>query len=434
VSATSIDGGPTAPGPRKLLGPYQALLGNRNMALLFSGQIVSALGDWLYVTTLVVLIYTLTGSAVLAAAVSFARLLPYVVFLPIAGVLADRFDRRKLMIVADAGRALCMVALFTAITYGVVWLAFPLVFVATCLGSLFRPALAATVPELAGGSDKLPQANALVSQIDSMALVLGPALAGMLILADHARAAFVINAMTYAVSAATLALLRLAPRVPEADAENKRWLDEVLVGARFLFGTRSGALRSVTLSTAGMTAFNGASWTLIAALATTTWHFGAQGSGFLIALYGAGGLIGGFMAHAVTRALRPSIVFGWSLSLGCLAIVAFGLSPAGALPFALLAGFGAADLINQVVGNTIIQTATPEALLGRVFGAFEAILVSATVLGALASGPLIETIGPRATTVTLALVALAIQVATAPRLSALDTQYRPANAALAATN
>jgi MFS family permease len=356
----------------------------------------------------------------MAAGISFARLLPYVLFLPLSGVLADRYNRRALMLLADAGRAVCMIGLLLATSAATIWLDFPLVFLATCLGSLFRPALSATVPAVVGDEKRLTQANALMGQIDGLSLVLGPALAGVLILCGEARAAFAINAVTYAVSAMTLLRLRVPPRPASLPTPERGWLDEVLVGAHFLFRARGGALGAVTLSTAGLTACNGAAWTLLVALATQTWHFGSQGTGFLLAGYGLGGVCGGFLAGVATRRLAPTVAFAGSLAVGGLAILFLGLSPAGIVPFALLAGFGVADMINQVIGNTILQTATPDALLGRVFGAFEAILVSATVLGALATGPLLGTIGPRATTVTLAAIALGTLLIALPRLRALE--------------
>jgi MFS family permease len=436
MSTTSAEQGTGGSRLSTLFGPYRALRGNRNLSLLFGGQVISALGDWLYVSTIAVLAFTLTGSAMLAAALACARLLPYAVFLPLSGLLADRFDRRALMITADLGRALCMLGLLETSTRATIWLAFPLVFVATCLGSLFRPALGATVPAAAGDKEQMVQANALMSQIDALALVLGPSLAGVLILCGAPRAAFAINALTYAVSAGTLALLRLPTRAKPAAAAEDGWLGEVLAGVRFLFRERGGALGAVTISTAGLTAFNGASWTLFVALSTQTWRFGSQGSGFLLAVYGLGGLLGGFCVGALVRRLRPAVAYAGSLAAAGLAIALFGLSPAGVLPFALLAGFGLTDVVNQVVGNTLIQNTAPDALLGRVFGAFEAIAVSAMVLGALATGPLLNALGPRAATVALALLALATLVATLPRLRALEdeTSAREVDLAISASS
>ena len=404
----------------RFLGPYQVLQGNRNLSLLFGGQIVSAFGDWLYITALVVLVYNLTHSAMIVAALTFVRLLPYALLLPIGGVLADRFDRRRMMVIADLGRVACMVGLLAVDSRDRIWIAFPLVFVSTCLFSMFRPALGATLPSVAGSEKDLVRANILITQIDGMALVLGPALAGALILLDQTRAAFALNAITYAVSAMTLLSLRVAPRQERDPSDEQGWRTETLAGFRFLFRERSGALAAVTLSTAGLTAFNGAIWTLAVVLSVQTWHFGSQGTGFLNASYGLGGLLGGFLAGVIMHRYRLMTSFIGSMIGNSVAIILFGLSPAGLLPFVALSLCGIGDVANQVAGNTIIQQSTPDALLGRVFGAFEAVIVGAVLLGALGAGPLIVTLGPRATTIVLGIVPLVVLIACLPRLRMLN--------------
>ncbi len=404
----------------RFLGPYQVLRGNRDLSLLFGGQVVSAFGDWMYITALVVLIYTYTHSAITVAALTFVRLLPYALFLPIGGAFADRFDRRRMMVIADLGRAACMIGFLAIDSRDRIWIAFPLVFVSTCLFSLFRPALGATLPAVAGSEKNLIRANILITQIDAMSLILGPALAGILILLDQVRAAFALNAVTYVVSAITLLSLRAIPRRGHVHAGAQSWRADTLAGFQFLFREKRGALASVTLSTAGLTAFNGAIWTLAVVLSTRTWHFGSQGMGFLNAAYGVGGLLGGVLAGIVMHRYRMVASFVVSMAGGAIAVIFFGLSPAGALPFVALGLFGVGDIINQVAGNTIIQQSTPDELLGRVFGAFEATIMFAILLGALTAGPLIEIFGPRATTVALAIVALVVLGACLPRLQMLD--------------
>jgi MFS transporter, DHA3 family, macrolide efflux protein len=166
----------------RMLGPYTVLRGNRNLQLLFGGQVVSSFGDWLYVVALVVLVYEVTGSATVVAALTFFRLLPYVLLLPFSGILADRGNRKVLMIVADLGRGVCMLGLLLVGARGTLWLAFPLVFLATVLSSLFRPAMNSVLPTLVGDENKLAQANGLWSQMESLSFILGPALGGVLVL------------------------------------------------------------------------------------------------------------------------------------------------------------------------------------------------------------------------------------------------------------
>lgn len=420
MSVTAADDNLRAHRFWRMLGPYQVLQGNCDLSLLFGGQVVSAFGDWLYITALVVLTYSLTHSAMTVAALTFVRLLPYALFLPIGGALADRFDRRRMMVIADLARVACMVGLLMVDSRDRIWIAFPLVFVSTCLFSMFRPALGATLPAVAGSEKNLVRANILMSQVDGMSLVLGPALAGILILLDHTRAAFGINAFTYAVSALTLLSLRVAPRKERDPSTDQGWRTETLAGFRFLFRERRGTLAAITLSTAGLTAFNGAIWTLAVVLSERTWHFGSQGTGFLNASYGLGGLVGGFLAGVVMHRYRLINSFIVAMIGSTMAIILFGLSPAGMLPFAALALFGLGDVVNQVAGNTLIQHSTPDELLGRVFGAFEAIIVSAVLIGALTAGPLIKYIGPRATSVSIAIVALVVLMACMPRLRILE--------------
>lgn len=401
------------------LGPYRVLRGHRDLTLLFSGQVVSAIGDWLYITALIVIAYQLTHSAVFVAALTFTRLLPYVIFLPLGGVLADRFDRRRQMIAADLGRAVCMVGLLFVCTPERIWLAFPLIFISTCLFGLFRPALGATLPVVAGSEDDLVHANALMTQIDGLSIMVGPALASVLILLGEPRDAFVINALTYAISAATLVFLRARQTARPEAREPEHWATETLAGFRHLFGAGNGMLAAVTLTTAGLSIFSGAIWTLAVVMSEHVWHFGSQGTGFLNAAYGLGGLVAGFTVSALLP--RERLVVGYVVSMlaGVGGIALFGLSPAGALPFAALALYGAGDVANQVAGNTLLQRGTPNELLGRVFGAFEAVIIAALLLGAAITGPLIALIGPRVTCVAIAVVALATLVAYATRLRAI---------------
>ena len=403
---------------RDAFGSYALLRGNRNLALLFGGQVVSALGDWAYITALVILVYQLSGSATLAAALTFVRLLPYAIFLPLGGVLADRFDRKKLMIVADLGRAACMLGLLAVHSASTVWIAFPLVFIATCLFSLFRPALGASIPDVAGSDDQLIHANTLMGQIDGFALVAGPSLAGLLLLIGHAQFALLANAETYIISSATFILLQLPRRARQHDASQSGWIDETLSGFRAIFGGRQNRLGAITLTSAGLCAFNGAFWTLSIVLAMKTWHIGSQGAGFVTGAFGVGAVIGGLLVASLTR--RFEISRGYTLAMfGSVGIIALlGISPSGPAPFVLAVFLGSFDMFNQVTSDTMIQTLAPQEMLGRVFGAFTSVITLAMLAGALITGPLIALAGPRATTVAFAAIALIVLVS---QLSALST-------------
>ncbi len=405
----------------RMLGPYEVLRGNRNLQLLFGGQVVSSFGDWLYVLALGILAYEITGSATVVAVLTFARLLPYAVLLPFSGILADRGNRKVLMISADLGRSVCMFGLLFAGSEETLWIAYPLVFVATMFSSLFRPAMSSVLPALVGEEEKLVEANSIWSQMDSVSFVLGPALGGVLALLGAPELAFVINGATFLVSAATLLFVRIPPReAPETAEEEEGWLSETLAGFRFLFRENEGVLAALTISFVGLTFVGGGIWTLILVLSEESFGLGTEGSGFLNSAYGAGGVVGGLAAGYLASKVRLGPAVIWSTAVSSVVFLFLGVSPAGVLPFVILFVVGALDIVVDVNGTTVIQTGTPEELLGRVFGAFEAVLILAMLAGALIVGPLIELLGARTTTVAFAVAGLVIFLVCLPRLREME--------------
>src|SRR5215207_8833375 len=404
-----------------MLGPYGVLRGNRDLTLLFGGQVVSAFGDWLYILALVVLAYDLTGSATLVAALTFVRLLPYALFLPFSGLLADRGNRKALMIGADLGRGVCMLGLLFVGSPETIWVAFPLVFLATSLSSLFNPAMNSVLPAIVGDEEDLVSANSIWSQMDALSFVLGPALGGVLALLGEPWLAFLINGLTFLISAATLLFVRLPSReISERAEEEEGWFSETLAGFRFLFKENEGVLAAFTITITGIGLMGGAIWTLTVVLAEKTFGLGGQGAGFLNAAYGAGGLLGGFVVGAVASRMRLGSAFIWGTAVSSVVAILFGLSPAGVLPFVLILALGVTDVFSEVSSNTILQTGTPEELLGRVFGAFESTLIFSMLVGAVVIGPLIDLAGPRAATVILTLVSVALLLLCLPRLRRIE--------------
>ncbi len=406
-----------------MLGPYRVLRGNRNLQLLFGGQVVSAFGDWLYILALGILAYEITGSATVVAVLTFARLLPYAVLLPFSGVLADLGNRKALMIVADLGRGACMFGLLFAGSEGTLWRAYLLVFLATVFSSLFKPAMSSALPALVGDEENLIQANSIWAQMEAVSFVLGPALGSVLALLGAPELAFVINGATFLVSAATLLFIRIPPReAPETaeDEQEEGWLSETLAGFRFLFRENEGVLAALTISFVSLAFVGGGIWTLILVLSEESFGLGTEGSGFLNSAYGVGGIFGGLAAGYLASRVRLGPAVVWSTAAASVGFLFLGVSPAGVLPFVILFLVGVLDIMVDVNGTTIIQTGTPEELLGRVFGAFESVLMVAMLIGALIVGPLIELLGARTTTVAFAVAGILIFLACLPRLSKLE--------------
>lgn len=398
---------PTRPGVlHSVLSPYAVLFRSRDIGVLFAGQAVSEFGDWLYITALGVFAYALTQSAVVVAALTFVRLLPYALLLPVGGVLADRFEPRRLMILSDLGRFACMLGLLAVTSRDTLWIAFPLVFVSTCLFSLFRPAFGALLPLLIPDEQGLGQANTVRGQIYGLGFVIGPSATGVLVLLGHTRYAFALNAASYALSALTLVRVHTPSPLREARAEAAGWLAETAAGYRFLFRENDGVLAAVTAVTAAAGLLAGAYWTLVVVMSTSAFRLGEQGVGFLNSAYGAGGLLGGLLVGAVVGRVKMSTGFIAVTALNGVACLLWGIVPGGALAFLLPAVAGASDVIGEIFSSTLLQVATPHAMMGRVLGAFMSTTIAAMVIGAVAAGPLIAELGPRTTTVALSLLSL----------------------------
>ena len=398
---------------RQRLGPYRVLQGNRSLSLLFTAHVLSTLIDWLYVVVLFILSYRLTHSASVVALLTLSRLLPYALVVPVAGAVTDRLDRRRLMVAANLGRALVMFALLVVHSRATLPLAFPLVFAAALLSSLFRPALLSAVPALVP-EEQLVDANSIMGQIDMASFGAGPAIAGFILVAGTVQAALVTASAGLLLAAGAVALAAIPPASTESSHDP--WLVHTLNGLRFLTQSRDHALVAIAVSWAGLTLFGGAYWALSIVLAGQAFHLGAQGIGFLNAAYAVGGLLGGFLIGPLVSRRGAVLLFMLGAGISSVAEILFGLSPAGALPFLFWFLNGFADAFAKITAITIIQAATPRRLLGRVFGAFESIIICSMLLGALIVSPAIATVGARAACAGIASFGLLLLVFSVPVL------------------
>lgn len=390
---------------RRMLGSYRLLRGNRDFHLLFAAQITSVPADWLYTVALLALAYNLTHSATIVGLLTLARLLPYALFLLFLGFLADRSNRKALMIGTSIGRGIGVLALVAVHPQATLLLAFVVVFVTSALSGLFRPALNSALPSVVRPGD-LVEANSLMSQVDMASYGVGPALGALFVLVGHPQLAFLLTSALFLVSGGTLAFASIPDRTAQAPADARVW-HETVAGFLFLRSQHRGVPAAYTVTVAGVSLLGGAYWTIAGVLATHELHLGSQGMGLLCAAYGVGGLAAGLLIGSTVsgRDLAPFFIAG--ILSSCLAAALFGLSPAGPLPFLSNAVMGGADVFVSVSAVTVIQAATPARLLGRVFGAYEAALILAMVLGSLVVGPAVDVLGPRITTLLFALAGIA---------------------------
>ncbi len=388
-----------------VLAPYVLVARAPQLRLLFAGQVVTVFGAMLYEVGVIVLVYNISHSATMVGLITVAHFLPNAAFLPFSGMLADTWDRRKLMIAAQACRGTCVLGLLFVTSSATLPLAFVLVAVGSSMETLFQPALKAVLPAVVEERD-LVTINTLMGQIDSLAMVAGPALGGVFILLHAVGLIFVVTGATALLSAVSLVFTRIPSHQERTrQVEVGNWLLGVSEGFRFLFARNRGVLGGYTMAIAGVTLLDGAFWTLIVVL-PRDFHLGEDGTGFLNAMYGIGGIAGAVAVSLVAGRTSASRLFIGVTAFSSICAVLWGLSPPGVTPFVTLALMGVADVILMIAGTTVIQSATPDELMGRTFAAFDSIRIGAMVAGSAIVGPVISAFGARAATVIYGLVGL----------------------------
>src|SRR5919206_3532512 len=211
-------------------GTGDSLLKNVRFMQLWVGQGISFVGDAISMIALVVLVVQITGSASAVGGALVARLLPTVAS-PLAGVLADRLDRKVVLVASDLARALLVLGL---VFVRDLVLLYALVFMMGLARTLFNPTIRAAFPSVVGGGD-LTRANALISTTFSVSETVGPVLGGLLVAAVGVNAAFVLDSVTYLISAAFLS--RIPLRRPEREEESS-FGQELKAGFVYLAGER----------------------------------------------------------------------------------------------------------------------------------------------------------------------------------------------------
>jgi MFS family permease len=369
------------------------LPGDRPFHLLLLALATSALGDWLYNVALLALVFGRTGSATWVALTTAARVLPVVVLGPFGGVLADRHDRRALMVGADAARLVLMVGLAVIAATGLPILLAPvLAALATAASTVTSPSVAASTARLVR-EDELQRANALRSAIGQGAVVAGPALGAVVLALSDPAVAILVNALTFAVSAA--AVLAIGPDAAfrprtRGEGETTSLLAEVSAGARALRGAPT-AVRLV----AGDVLCSGVYGLLTVMLVLVGRQVGAAdgGYGILLGGFGAGGLVGAALMSRVGSPATWRRTLAVALLLVAASMAALGQSTTivQALVLAVLGGGG------MIVGEVLSETALPlmldDEVLGRAYGLAVPVSIGGIVVGSLLAGPLVSLLG-----------------------------------------
>ena len=373
--------------------PFAALR-HRNFRLLWSGQLVSMAGTLMQSAAIlwhVSLLVPPQQRGLALGMVGLVRLVPIVVFSLVAGVVADAHDRRRTMLVTQAGMALAAGALAWLTFAGVhaLWPVYLLAAVGAAFGAFDGPARQSFIPSLVP-REHLPNAISLNTIMFQSAAVIGPALGGVVIGELGVGWAYALNAASFLCVIGALLAMRDLPR-REAGTASPVSLGAALDGLSFVF--RSPLIRSTMLLDFFATFFASAT-ALLPIFAQDLLHVGAHGYGLLSAAPALGSIAASVvMVRLIERIRRRGAVLLWAVAIYGLATVLFGFSRNFTLTFACLALSGAADTVSMVIRNVVRQLSTPDHLRGRMTSVVMVFFMGGPQLGEFEAGLLANLCG-----------------------------------------
>jgi MFS family permease len=362
---------------------------SRDFRLLYIGQLVSLLGTQVTVVAVPVQVYGLTHSSLQVGLVSLGQLGPLVIGSMFGGAVADAVDRRRLLLVAQVVLAATSLALVVnAAGPNRLWPIYVITAASAGLSGLDRPTRSAALPGLLKRSS-LPAAYALWQVLLQVGAVVGPAVAGLLVGRFGFSTAYGLDAATFGVAFAAVALMR--PMPPEGGG-TRPGLRSIAEGFRFM-GSRQELVGVFVIDLNAMVF--GLPRALFPALGERVFGGGAATVGLLYAAPGAGALVGALTTGWVGRIRRQGLAVLVAVAAWGAAIAVFGFTTALPLALALLAVAGAADVISAVFRNTILQLTVPDSLRGRLSAVQIAVVTGGPRLGDVEAGAVAAAAGTR---------------------------------------
>ncbi len=373
------------------------LLRHRTFGLLWVAGLISLTGDWLLGVALPVSVYRLTGSPAATSAVLAVSVGAALVAGTIAGVYVDRWDRRKVLVVANLLQVAAVLPLLAVTSAAQVWIVLVVAAVESTLGQFVAPAEHALLPQLVA-QDDLGSANSLNTLNANIARLAGPALGAIVVAAAGLAGAAILDAASFAVAAVLVALIggvhrasavasapRPAGRRPRPDRVSAfaRWRAELAGGLQAIWASRLvRALLVVLLITS---VGEGVMGSLFAVFADRGLTGGATDIGWLMSAQAVGGIAGGILSAAFARRIRPvpMLVVGYAV-FGVIDVVIFNLprwTPALAPQVGLFILIGIPGALAMAATMTLLQTEVADGLRGRVFAAFMVAQSAAALVG-----------------------------------------------------
>jgi MFS family permease len=357
-----------------------ALRESKPFRRLTAGQLVSLIGRQITTVAVPYQVYTMTGSPVLVGLLGVAQVVPLISVSLGGGSIADRVDRRRLLLVTQALLALCSLALLLgALAHPPVVFVFAVVALASSVAALDSPTRTAMVPNLVS-PERLAGALSLNIAMFQTTLVAGPALGGIVIAHLGLAGAYLVDVASFAASMLAVWLL---PAQPPRSTAREPMIAALRRGFAFI-RRRRVILGSYAMDLSAM--IFGLPRAVFPVLAATTFHSGAEGLGYLYAAPGVGAVLAALSSGWLSRSSRLGRVVVVSIAVWAVAIIAFGFVTALWIGLLWLAVAGAADSISAVCRNTIQQTLTPDELRGRLTVTYFMVVVGGPFIGDFEAG------------------------------------------------
>jgi MFS family permease len=361
-----------------------------NYRRYFIGQAISLVGTWMQTVAQSWLVLTLTGSGTAVGGVVALQTLPVLLLGPYGGVVADRVDKRRLMIVLQSmmGLLALVLGVLTVTKTVQLWHVFLLALLLGLNNTFENPARQAFILEMVGPDD-LRNAVSLNSVLVNAARAVGPAVAGILIATVGTGLCFLLNAASFVAVVASLATMDRGALNPSPPTARRR--GQLREGLRYVARTRGLAVPLIMMALIGTFAYE--FQVVLPLVAKETFASGSEGYGFMTAAMGIGAVLGGLVTAGIGRTgLRPLV--GSATAFGLL-ILAAALAPTLPLELVSLAFVGAGSIAFLAMGNSTLQLAAAPTMRGRVMALWAVAFLGSTPVGGPTVGYIAEHAGPR---------------------------------------
>ena len=370
-----------------------AVLRQRNFSLLWIGQNISMIGDWVLFVVLPFYIYTLTGSTLATGIMFIVQTLPRLFFGPVAGVFVDRWNRKYTMVIANLIQALILVPLFLVRSQNVIWIIYLCAFADSLVSQFFNPAQTAIIPMLVEEKDLLP-ANSLNSMSQELTRLVGPSLGGLLFGLLGISSVITLDLISFLVSATLLFLIVVPIRIDTAKPEEEQqgsksgnMVINSLLNVWREWRAGMGLVKKEQLVSAIFIIIGfamvgeGIIEVLLAPYVERVLHGTPQILGLLMSAQAVGGILGALLMPRLSKIMPPGRLMGTCGLTFSIVIVVLATIPVipVILPLIAIAGAGASGFFIPMI--TLLQTTVANEYQGRIFGALSAIQAIAMLLG-----------------------------------------------------